>query len=67
MSSSKINVMVSLTMSYLYDLASCIGHETTLQVIIVITYPLASNHTHNVAMLLHITNCRQISSIYINY
>lgn len=67
MSSSKINVMLSFTMSYLYDLASCIGHETTLQVIIITTYPLVSNNTHNVVMMLHITNCRQINSIYINY
>ncbi len=67
MSSSKINVMLSLTMSYLYDLTSYIGHETTLQVIIITTYPLVSNRTHNVVVMLHITNCRQINSIYINY
>jgi hypothetical protein len=54
MSSSKTNVMLSLAMPYLYDLASCIRHETTLQVIIVITYPLVGNHIYNVVMLLHI-------------
>jgi hypothetical protein len=64
MSSSKINVMLSLTMSYLYDLASCIGHETTMQVIILITYPLVGNHIYNVVMLLHIIDYKWINSIY---